>query len=314
MRKSVSALASLLLLAGGCGGDPPRNGVSVLSIDWLPVESSDSLPDGLQVFEGTDEDLPLKAWMAKVDLSNPDIDVEVLSSHDSDGRQSAADFQTESGACLVVNGGYFRAADDLFEHIGLLIADGDFIQFATPGIYRDDIRYHVFRAAIGFTAANEGKTGWVSSRKDSVFIWDNPIQNSPGHAADLPPDEEGHLWNVTDAISGGPALLKGGANRITVDEEVFFGTAIPHIHPRTAAGLGADGELYLLVVDGRQRMSRGVSLSELAAIMKSIGAVDAINLDGGGSSTMTLNGELLNRPTGGIFQREIVSALAINCN
>jgi len=285
-----------------------------MSIDWFPVESSVALPEGLQIWEGTDEDLPLKAWMAKIDLADPDLDVEVLSSGDSDGRQSAADFQSESGACLIVNGGYFREEDDLYEHIGLLLADGQFVQFATPGIYRDDMRYDVFRAAIGFNEANEAETGWVSSRKDSVFVWDNPIQNSPGHPGELPPKEEGRLWNITDAISGGPALLKGGANRITINEEVFFGSAIPDIHPRTAAGIGADGELYLLVVDGRQRISRGVSLSELAGIMKSFGAVDAINLDGGGSSTMTLYGELLNRPTGGTFQREIVSALAIHCD
>jgi len=68
-----------------------------------------------------------------------------------------------------------------------------------------------------------------------------------------------------------------------------------------------------MVVDGRQTVSRGVSLEELAQLMLDVGAVEALNLDGGGSSTLVVNGVLLNRPTGGVFQREVMSALATFC-
>jgi len=285
-----------------------------MSIDWLPVATSASLPDGIDVWEGTDENLPLKAWMAKIDLKASNLDIEVLSSRDADGRQSASELAAESGACLLVNGGYFREEEGVYEHVGLLLADGEFVQFATPGIYKEDLRYDVHRAAIGFTRDNEPEIGWVSSIKDSVFVWDDPIANAPGVLGEWDYSEGNHLWDVTDAISGGPALMKDGRNRITIDEEIFFGTTIPDVHPRTAVGIGKDGELLLLVVDGRQRISRGVSLTELAGIMKSFGAVDALNLDGGGSSTFILEDELLNRPTGGTFQREIVSALAVHCD
>jgi len=94
---------------------------------------------------------------------------------------------------------------------------------------------------------------------------------------------------------------------------LFFGTTIPDIHPRTAAGIDENGQLILMVVDGRQRNSRGVSLAELSGLMKAIGAVRAINLDGGGSSTLIVQDKLLNLPTGGTFQREIVSAIGIQC-
>ena len=67
-------------------------------------------------------------------------------------------------------------------------------------------------------------------------------------------------------------------------------------------------------VDGRQSDSRGVNLDELAQIMKSIGAVEALNLDGGGSSSIFANGKLLNKPVGGTEQREVMSAIAIFCN
>ncbi len=64
------------------------------------------------------------------------------------------------------------------------------------------------------------------------------------------------------------------------------------------------------MVDGRQTESRGVDLTELAIIMKDLGCVEALNLDGGGSSSMVANGILLNRPSGGTL-REVMSAIAI---
>ena len=60
----------------------------------------------------------------------------------------------------------------------------------------------------------------------------------------------------------------------------------PDRHPRTAVGIGTEGDVVLVVVDGRNEKSAGVTLHELALIMKSLGCHDALNLDGGGSSTM----------------------------
>jgi len=94
---------------------------------------------------------------------------------------------------------------------------------------------------------------------------------------------------------------------------VFFGSSIPNTHPRTAAGQTGDGALMLLVVDGRQPESRGVNLQELAEIMRDLGAVQALNLDGGGSTALVVDGVLLNRPTGGTAEREVMSALVTTC-
>ena len=105
-----------------------------------------------------------------------------------------------------------------------------------------------------------------------------------------------------------------GKIRVTSDEEVFFGSTISNIHPRTAAGYRNSGELVLLVVDGRQIDSRGVDLQELAILMRDLGCVEAINLDGGGSSAMVVDGKLLNRPAGTTSQREVMSAIAVSVN
>ena len=89
-------------------------------------------------------------------------------------------------------------------------------------------------------------------------------------------------------------------------------SSIPEIHPRTAAGYRKDGNLVLLVVDGRQVNSRGVDLMELAIIMRDLDCVEAINLDGGRSSAMVVDGKLMNRPAGTSSQREVMSAIAVS--
>ena len=121
-------------------------------------------------------------------------------------------------------------------------------------------------------------------------------------------------WEVDDALHAGPVLMHEGKIRVTSDEEVFFGSTISNIHPRTAAGYRNSGELVLLVVDGRQIDSRGVDLQELAILMRDLGCVEAINLDGGGSSAMVVDGKLLNRPAGTTSQREVMSAIAVSVN
>ena len=118
-------------------------------------------------------------------------------------------------------------------------------------------------------------------------------------------------WPARDAVAGGPVLVDAGEVRITSHEEVFFGTASNEAHPRSAAGVTATGELIVMVVDGRQRESRGVDLRELAELMRAVGCVEALNLDGGGSSTLVVDGVLVNRPLGSESQREVMSALTV---
>jgi exopolysaccharide biosynthesis protein len=118
---------------------------------------------------------------------------------------------------------------------------------------------------------------------------------------------------VEEAVGAGPVIVAAGTTAVTANEEAFFGTGIPDVHPRTAAGVTADGALLLLVVDGRQEASRGVSLSELARIMRGLGAVEAVNLDGGGSSAIVVKGHRLNHPTGGTTERAVATAVTVNC-
>ncbi|MGI6217583.1 MAG: phosphodiester glycosidase family protein [Coriobacteriales bacterium] len=98
-------------------------------------------------------------------------------------------------------------------------------------------------------------------------------------------------WQV---FSFGPGLIENGEIAVTQGEET--GKAMAS-NPRTAIGQVSDGHYVMVVADGRTSESSGLSLYELAEYMQGLGCTTAYNLDGGGSSTMYFNGEVINNPT-----------------
>ncbi len=99
---------------------------------------------------------------------------------------------------------------------------------------------------------------------------------------------------VWQAFSFGPALIEDGTVSVDEDDEVGKAKAS---NPRTAIGIIDDLNYIFVVSDGRTDESEGLSLYQLAEFMESLGADTAYNLDGGGSSTMVFNGEVINNPT-----------------
>ncbi len=284
-----------------------------LELHWQPLtESNVQLPPGIRVFAGVNRLLPLRAWYVEVDQRDPGIETIVVLAADQDRRETVASMAARLNASIVVNGGYFRMDLNPTRHVGLLMIDSVVIQPNIPAVTRSEQRFALARAAVGFSGGGEIDVAWVFSRGDSLLEVSRPPAHLPGQ-----PDsgsvsfDQGRFWPVREALGGGPSLVSNGKVQVTADEEVFFGTSIPKIHPRTACGYTADGKLILLVVDGRQEASRGVDLQELALIMQQLGCVEALNLDGGGSSTLVAGGQLINRPVGGTAGREVMSALAV---
>ncbi len=115
--------------------------------------------------------------------------------------------------------------------------------------------------------------------------------------------------NVNHIISGGPYLVKNG--NVYVDISAQKLGAIGGRNPRTAVGYTADNNLIIVTVDGRENSSIGMTLTELANFMKSIGCFNAMNLDGGGSTVLYVNGKVVNNPPvqGGIA---LSNALTLN--
>jgi hypothetical protein len=315
MKVIRSSLRLLLFLVGlsmySCGGQPSDGS---LVMEWQPMrEVNRGLPEGIRVYEGRSTQIPIQAWYVRVREADPQITTRVVVSTDDDRRETATEFAQRTGACVVINGGYFRMDLIPARHVGLLKADNMLIEHPTSSVMRDGMRFPVARAALGITAEGQIDVAWITGEGGTLLELSEPHQNRPGAPDSTFNFQVGTPWLMQDAIAAGPGLIANGEIHITDTAEVFFGTSIPNIHPRTAAGYTSDGDLILLVVDGRQDESRGVDLRELAAIMKQLGCEEALNLDGGGSSTLVVNHELINRPAGGTVQREVMSALVVFC-
>ncbi len=167
----------------------------------------------------------------------------------------------DNNAILAVNGDYYGA-----NSTGYVIRNGV--------VYRDTVR-------------EDSSNGDLAIYKDGSFkvIYEDQIS-----AEQLVND------GVVNLLAFGPALVENG--EIAVDTNTEVGQAMAS-NPRTAIGMIDENHYIIVVSDGRTSESEGLSLYQLAEVMKSYGAKTAYNLDGGGSSTLYFNGQVINKPTTG---------------
>lgn len=167
----------------------------------------------------------------------------------------------ENNAILAVNGDYYGA-----NSFGYVIRNGV--------VYRDNVR-------------EDSSNGDLAIYKDGSFkiIYENQIS-----ADQLVQD------GVVNLLAFGPSLVENGEISVGINTEV--GQAMAS-NPRTAIGIIDENHYIIVVSDGRTSESKGLSLYQMAEVMKSYGVKTAYNLDGGGSSTLYFNGQVINKPTTG---------------
>ncbi len=311
MRIRARSATILAVLAVGACADGGAGSAGPIDLSWEPLDELNAgLPAAVRVYAGVDAVAPLRAWYVRV-RPGDGVDLGVAAAVDTDGVETGSEIAARTSARVVLNGGYFRRGEDPMRHVGLLMVDGEMVEPAVDSVLRDGERYYVARGTLGFLEDGSPDIAWVSSRDGVLYEWDAPPPNTL-EAPITGLDFEGlREWPARHAVAAGPVLVMEGIERVTIDAEVFFGTKIPDLNPRTAAGVTLDGDLIVVVVDGRQRDSRGVSLGELAGIMLELGSVEAVNLDGGGSSTLVVDGVLVNRPLGSQSERQVMSALVV---
>ena len=175
----------------------------------------------------------------------------------------------KNNAILAVNGDYYGA-----NSTGYVIRNGV--------VYRDTVR-------------EDSSNGDLAIYKDGSFkiIYEDEIS-----AEQLVKD------GVVNLLAFGPSLVEDG--EITVDTNSEVGQSMSS-NPRTAIGIIDENHYIIVVSDGRTSESEGLSLYQLAEVMKSYGVKTAYNLDGGGSSTLYFNGQVINKPTtnGTISERAV---------
>jgi exopolysaccharide biosynthesis protein len=160
----------------------------------------------------------------------------------------------------------------------------------------------------GFVVSAVGKAReWLKDKvrkgRSLKFSWRlNPIE--PGN------DQK---WQRANNILGaGPQLIKDGKIAITNVQEKITPAFVNDGHPRTAIAKLASGKILLITIDGRlPGESIGMSLTTLADLLLELGAVEAINLDGGGSTTMVIHNKIVNRPSDQTGERPVSDAILV---
>lgn len=175
-----------------------------------------------------------------------------------------SDIAAANNAILAINGDYYG-----FRDTGIVIRNGV--------VYRDE-------------GARQGLAFYTDG---TVALYDETATS----AAELLADG---VWNT---LSFGPGIVEDGQvvdGIDTVEVDTNFGNhSIQGLQPRTGIGVVDENHLVLVVADGRSSTSQGVTMTEFAQIFVDLGATTAYNLDGGGSSTMWFNGEVVNGPSEG---------------
>src|SRR5262249_10890987 len=150
-------------------------------------------------------------------------------------------------------------------------------------------------AATRGTTLAAGQTALQATGRDTVSLLNvagqgcvNETSSVVNEQGDQVPMRPG-LFGVTGRFR----LVAGGQIVVPPGSGSFFAR-----NPRTIAGTTSDGKIVLATIDGRLTTSVGTTLDETAAVAASLGMRDAINLDGGGSTTMSVNGALINQPSG----------------
>ena len=160
--------------------------------------------------------------------------------------------------------------------------------------------YYLARAAFGMMKDHTFQARWVYPCADDpygyLYAFPSPLGNDDRTdtyltSAPTTATEGAELWEPEEAIGAGPMLLYHGED-VTIDSyhrevHAVGGRSGYNRHPRSAIGVDADGKVIMLVVDGRNAGgSAGATIPEMTVYMRELGAVDAINLDGGGSAGM----------------------------
>ena len=285
-----------------------------LTLNWTPMSTVNAnLPAEIRTFEtsSTLNGRNFKAYYTIADMNTGNIELKTFFSSTAKSPGKFIADATSETVYAITNAGYFGYNGAVAVSYSLLIDRGSRQAENIGALTRGANIYGVTRGAFGVTQTQIPSVKWTTGS----WTYDVPSPNVEGEtpqkslSATFPAVSEN--WNAYSAVGGAPVLLKNGkivfdfttttsgkymTNYELLQTDIFATSARP---PRTVIGSTADNKIVLFVCDGRQTHSDGATLFELAQILKGIGCVNALNLDGGGSSAIIAGGTLLNKPSDG---------------
>lgn len=288
-RGGALAMGALgLLLLAGCGGPGGTEGLPPAAVEFLdPVRSSmERVATGVVYRSVQSGSHPWTLHLLEVDVSRCEVGFGVMGLEPRGGeRLTVADLARTAGngVLAAVNGDFYTP-----ENLPLGVE-------ASAG----ELRGRTSRPVFAWRPGEDPRLSEVAWLGDSLQVGDWWVVRGE-------PDGR------TELLAGFPALLAGGAwvGDLEQAERPAFAAAR---HPRTAVGWDPERRrLWVVVADGRREgLVEGMTLPELADLLLALGAEDALNLDGGGSSTMVVDGRVVSRPSDPGGPRPVVNALVI---
>ena len=268
------------------------------ALEWEEISDNYNLPQSVKVFEAERNQPALKIYYIDVDLNDENVVVRPYLSSSSATVKSLAD---KFGAYAAINGGYFGEG---ISYSAVIYPDKVKARNVSA-LTRNGKSYPVIRSLFSLSDSFLPSVDWIyhfSGGKDGIYSFEAPLAYTYNDTQPLPaPDQSDgtQMDSLLTGIGGGPTLVKNSEKHVTYNEEIFWGSGVglDNNVPRTAVGYTADNHIILITADGRQSSSEGVGLNELAEIMIDLGCVEAMNLDGGGSSQMAVPGEFINSPS-----------------
>jgi hypothetical protein len=230
-------------------------------------------------------------------------------------------YKQEQSPLLVVNCAFFSFKTN--QNLNMVIKDGKMVAYNTTSQRpkgKDSLSYYDYptRSAIGIDRKGRADVAWIftdSAHRRPYAFEKGPViakgQDSVPAIGDL------HAtgwkwWKMQTAVGGGPVLIHDGKIRVTNEEEMLFIKGGKDKHPRTAMGYTRDGKLIVLAIQGRfPKIAEGAMLQEEAKILLDLGCYEALNLDGGGSSCLLVNGKETIQPSDKEGERPVPSVFLI---
>ncbi|MBK7560635.1 MAG: phosphodiester glycosidase family protein [Chitinophagaceae bacterium] len=312
MKKSIS-ISGLFFIAGIFIAD-----FSFGQLTWQNVDSLyQPLPASVHIYKTTDllDGKPNMAYYVEADLKDKRLDFTVDTTYHR--RLTPLKFYEKNNQpLLVVNTTFFSFATN--QNLNVVIKDRKLVGYnihTINGRGKDTFTYrHPLGSAIGISKKRVADIAWIFTDSLSVMplasqnVWE-PFKDSFSKitfdyinkkTTFYPVPHKSSInypafnkWKMQTAIGGGPVLLQSGEIHISNNEELkFAGKAIEDKHPRTAMGYTKDNKLIILVIQGRfPGIAEGATLTQEAQIFKDLGCWEALNLDGGGSSCLLVNGK-----------------------
>jgi Phosphodiester glycosidase len=307
-------------------------------VKWVNVDSLYApLPSSIHVYKTTDSinGKPNIAFYVIADLKDKRLDFTV----DTTNRRRITPsefYERNKQPLLVVNCNFFSYETN--NSVNVIVKEGKMLNYnvhTIPLRGKDTFNYyHPLRSAIGISKKRKADVAWTfadsNMKSYPVAFQKKPMllknKSNIADVIDFAPFLLHYLfsitllngvdpkWKMKTVIGGGPVLLRNGQIQITNDEELMFaGKAKDNLEPRTAMGYTADDKLVILMVQGRYKgIAEGLSLPQIARIFQELGCIEALNLDGGGSSCLLINGKETIKPSSAGVQRAVPAVFLIH--